>query len=108
MIINVCPAAVTSASPDRVWQLLTSPERYADWNDATYVGSEPPGPVAEGQTIHLAARAVGRRWGFEMTVRGIDPQHRWIDVEAELPFGIANREHIALSETDQGTLVRLN
>ena len=108
VIINVCPAAVTSASPTRVWDLLTTPERYGDWNDAKYVGAYPPGPLAKGQVIHLTARSLGRRWPLDMVVADIDPIRRWIEVRVQLPFGIENRERLRLSETDRGTLVRLN
>ena len=30
MIVNVCPAAVTPASPDQVWHVLTAPERFGE------------------------------------------------------------------------------
>jgi uncharacterized protein YndB with AHSA1/START domain len=108
VVINVCPAAVTPASPDRVWKLLTTPERFGDWNGATYEGSEPPGPIQKDQIIHLAARSLGRHWPLDMTVRDLDPQHRWIEVHVQLPLGIENRERLTLTEIDHGTLVRLN
>lgn len=108
MIINVCPAAVTSAPPERVWRLLTTPERYADWNDAMYLGADPPGPMTKGQVVHLASRALGRTWRLDMTVRDIDRDRGWIAVDVRLPFGIENRERLSVSETPDGTLLRLN
>jgi hypothetical protein len=109
MIVNVCPAAVTSASPDRVWGVLTTAERLEEWQDARFVSSTPPGPMATGQRIALAARGLGRWWPVTIDVGKIDPGRRWIDLVVHLPLGIVNREHVTLTETESGgTLVRLN
>ncbi len=109
MIVNVCPAATSTAPPERFWGIITAPERFGEWTDASYVRSDPPGPVHPGQTIHLGGRALGRYWTFPIDVGDIDPNHRWIDLLVHLPFGIANHEHLTLTETeDGGTLVRFN
>lgn len=109
MVVNVCPAAVTSASAERVWTVLTTPQRFGEWLGASFVSAEPPGPVAPGQVIHLTAPAMGRQWPVHMDVRGMDPQHRWLDLIVHLPFGIANHERVTLTDSeDGGTLVRFN
>jgi ligand-binding SRPBCC domain-containing protein len=109
MVVNVCPAAVTSAPPDRVWRVVTAPERFSEWNDATFVSAEPPGPMKRGQTPRFTAPALGRKWPLTMEVREVDPQSRWIDLLISLPFGIENHEHITLTQTKGGgTLVRFN
>ena len=109
MIVNVCPAAVTPASPDRVWHLVTHPERFGEWVDARFVSATPPGPAAPGQVIHLSAPEFGREWPVQIDVGDMDPERRWIDLVAHLPFGVANHERITLTETkDAGTLVRFN
>ncbi len=109
MIVNVCPAAMTLASPDRVWQVITTPERFEDWQDARFVRAEPPGPVHAGQVIKLAARGYGREWPVTIDVRGLDPSRHWIDLRVHLPLGIINEEHVTLTQTDRGgTLVRFN
>jgi uncharacterized protein YndB with AHSA1/START domain len=108
VILNVCPAADTHASPDRVWDVLAAPERVGEWTVARYRSSDPQGPVKPGQTIHLTA-SFGRSWPVEIVVGEMDPQRRWIDLVAHLPFGIENHEHITLTETTEGgTLVRFN
>lgn len=108
-MVNVCPAAVTSASPERVWGVLTTPERFGEWQDATFVSASPPGPIQPGQVIKLSARSLGRRWPVTIEVRDLDPQRRWIELLVRLPFGIDNHEHVTLTEPkDGGTLVRLN
>ena len=109
MVVNVCPAAVTSAPPERVWSVLTTPERFGEWLDASFVSASPPGPARPGQTIHLSAPSLGRRWPVSMDVVDVDPQSRWIDLLVRLPFGIENHERVTLSETKGGgTLVRFN
>ena len=109
MIVNVCPTAVSSAPPDRVWTVLTNFERFGDWNDATYVSADPPGPTKRGQVIHLTAPALGRKWPVTIDVGEFDPNKRWIDLLVHLPFGVDNQERVTLSETDAGgTLVRFN
>ena len=109
MIVNVCPAAVSSALPEKIWTVLTTPERFGDWMDARFVSAEPTGPVQAGQVIYLSAPALGRRWSVRIDVRGVDPQHRWLDLIVHVPFGIANHEHVTLTDTKEGgTLVRFN
>jgi len=41
-------------------------------------------------------------------VKGVDPARRWIDLRVLLPLGIVNDEHVTLTRTDEGTLVRFN
>jgi ligand-binding SRPBCC domain-containing protein len=109
LVVNVCPAAVTSAPPESVWRVLTTPERFSEWNDATFVSAEPPGPLKPGQTLHLTAPALGRKWPVTIEVRDMDPQSRWIDFLVHLPFAVDNHEHVTLTETKEGgTLVRFN
>ena len=109
MIINVCPAAVTKASPERVWDVITRLERGDEWLDAKVITVEPPGLLTAGQTVKLAAPSLGREFPVTMEVGDLDPQHRWIDLVVHLPFGIANHEHLTLTQTeDGGTLVRFN
>jgi hypothetical protein len=109
MIVNVCPAAMTAAKADRVWQVITTPERFEDWQDARFIAARPPGPVREGQVITLGARGFGREWPVTIDVLALDPDRRWIDLRVHLPFGIVNDERVTMTETDEGgTLVRFN
>jgi polyketide cyclase/dehydrase/lipid transport protein len=109
LIVNVCPAAVTRASPERVWEVVTDTERLGDWADATVVKVEPPGPAQPGQVVSLTSRGFGRVWPVTIEVGNMDAGHRWIDFLARLPLGIDNHEHLTLTATPEGgTLVRFN
>jgi hypothetical protein len=109
LVINVCPAAVSTATPERIWGVLTTPERLGDWADARFVSAEPPGPAKPGQVISLSAPGLGREWPVRIDVRDIDPRHRWIDWVARLPLGVDNHQRTTLTETPEGgTLVRFN
>jgi ligand-binding SRPBCC domain-containing protein len=109
VVVNVCPAAVTSAPAERVWSVLAAPERFGEWLDARFVSMTPPGPLHAGQVIKLAAPELGREWPITIDVRGTDPHHRWLDFVAHLPFGIVNFQRVTLSNGSEGhTLVRFN
>jgi len=109
VVVNVCPAAVTSAPPEKIWSVLTTAERIGEWQDARFISAEPPGAMKAGQVIKLAARGFGREWPVRIDVLDVDPQRRWVDMVVHLPFGVDNHEHVTLTQTrDGGTLVRLN
>ena len=108
MVVNVCPSTVTSASPEKIWTVLTTPERFDEWAGARFVSADPAGPVKPGQVIRLLARSLGREWPVRIDVRDMDPQHRWLELMVHLPFGVVNHERVTLTDTKQGTLVRFN
>ena len=109
VVVNVCPAARTNASPDRVWSVLSKPQKFEEWQGARFVSAVPPGDVQPGQSINLSARGFGRWWAVRIDVRDVDPQHRWIDWVARLPLVVENHQRTTLSETPEGgTLVRFN
>jgi hypothetical protein len=109
VIVNVCPAATSKAPPERFWTVLTDVAGYGDWVDARFVSADPAGPAQPEQKLYFKARSLGREWPVRIDLTRLDPGHRWIDMIAYLPFGIANHEHLTLSETKEGgTLVRFN
>jgi ligand-binding SRPBCC domain-containing protein len=109
VIVNVCPAATTSAPPDRIWSVLTDMTRLEEWNDARFVSADPPGAMSAGQVINLTAPGFGRNWPVRFDVKGVDPGKRWLDLMVYLPLGLNNHEYITLTEMPNGgTLVRFN
>jgi uncharacterized protein YndB with AHSA1/START domain len=109
VVVNVCPAALTAAAPERIWAVLTAPERFGEWADARFLSAEPPGTARPGQVIKLAAPSLGREWPVSIDIIDVDPQQSWIELVAHLPFGVENHERITLTMTKEGgTLVRFN
>ena len=109
MIVNVCPSGIAQVPPERVWQVISTPERYGEWVDAKVVAVHPAGPAVRGQRIELTTPFLGRQWPISIDVVGVDPNQRWIDLRVRLPFGVTNDEHLTLSEGSAGgTLVRFN
>src|SRR5260370_6141277 len=45
MVVNVCPAAVTPAPPERVWRVVTTPPTPPRRNDAALRSARPPRPA---------------------------------------------------------------
>ncbi len=105
--LSVCPSAVVEAHLERVWELLTRPDGYELWTDATLVAAEPEGPAQAGQLLHFVTRALG--WGFAVTIEvlEVDAGRRRLHLLVELPFGLVNDEVITLASAGDGrTLVR--
>ncbi|HKV87831.1 MAG TPA: SRPBCC family protein [Candidatus Dormibacteraeota bacterium] len=108
MIVNVCPAATTTATPERVWNVIADIDRWRDWTGAVVLSVAPPGAMRPGQVVTLGAPRL-RFLKFTIDVGELDPAHRWIDLVARFPFGIVNHEHLTLAETEAGgTLIRFN
>ena len=100
---------MSKAPPDRIWSVLTAPERVHEWNDASFVRANPPGPMTAGQAIDLTAPGFGRSWPVRFDIGDVDPQKRWVDIVVHLPLGLVNHERITLTQTPEGgTLVRFN
>jgi hypothetical protein len=55
---------------------------------------EPPGPARPGQRISARTTALGKDWEVQITVTGIDPDKRALDLTTQLPFGITVHNHI--------------
>lgn len=109
MIVNVCPVGVTSASPARVWEVITKLERDKEWLDVKVVASDPPGPMTPGQTIKLCGPSLTRAFPIIFQIGDMDPERRWVDILVHLPLGIDNHEHLTLTPTGEGgTLIRFD
>ncbi len=107
-LVQVCPAAIVSAAPERVWSVLADSTAFSAWTDAQLVRADPPGTVAAGQRLDLRARGLGRWWPIRITVHEAVPPSRLV-VDVRLPFGIVNHETVQIvPEADGRSLVRFN
>jgi Polyketide cyclase / dehydrase and lipid transport len=105
--VSVCPIAVVEASVDRVWDLVTTPEEFGRWTDATLVGAEPPGRARSGQRLRLVTSALGHGFRVEMSVLEVDAGQRRLHLLIRLPLGLVNNEIITMSPAGEDrTIVR--
>ena len=102
MSISACPIATVEAPVEQVWQLLADPHNYGLWwEPGTWSWSiEPAGPAKAGQRISARTRALGKDWEIQITVAGIDPDKRTLDLTTQLPFGITVHNHIVCGPLD--------
>ena len=105
--LSVCPSAIVDAPVGRVWDLVTSPEGFDLWTDATLVSAEPGGSAFAGQELHLVTRALGRSFAVRISVREVDAERHRVGFLVALPFGVVNDQVMTLTAAGEGqTLVR--
>jgi len=105
--LSVCPSAVVAAPVDRVWDLLTRPEGFDKWADATLVSAEPDGAAQPGQKVHLVTGALGLKFAVTIDVLDIDRENHRLHFLVHLPFGVVNDETVTMAGAGEGnTLVR--
>lgn len=97
--------AVVEAPAEQVWGLVTDPEEFGSWADATLVGAEPPGRACAGQRLHLVTRALGRAFRVDMSVLEVDAERRRLHLLIHLPLGLVNDETITLAAAGDGRTV---
>lgn len=100
MSFSTCPIAIIDAPAERVWRLLDSPARYADWWDAETRSIVPEGPAQPGQQILAQSVALGKRWDVRISVQAIAPEKRQLDLLTRLPLGITVHNHITCTPLD--------
>jgi uncharacterized protein YndB with AHSA1/START domain len=105
VIVSVCPSAAIEAPVARVWGLLTSPEGFDSWADATVVAAEPPGRAQPGQRLRLATSALGRSFPVAISVLEVDADRRRLRLLVDLPFGLRNDETITLAPAGEGRTI---
>lgn len=85
---------------ERVWHLLASPIRYANWWDAQTLSIIPEGPAQSGQQISAQTVALGTRWEVHITVQAVTPEKQQLDLLTRLPLGITVYSHITCASLD--------
>jgi uncharacterized protein YndB with AHSA1/START domain len=96
--IIACPTTVVAAPVERVWELIVSPTKLAEWTRTKLV-------TAPERSLQAGDRAVygagpGLRAIFD--VLEVVPPHTF-DVDVTMPFGIMNHEVIRLSQIDENS-----
>jgi hypothetical protein len=99
--------AVVETPVEQVWDLVTSPEEFESWADATLVSAEPPGRARAGQRLRLVTRALGHSFRVDMNVLEVDAERRRLHLLIHLPIGLVNDETITIAPAgDDRTIVR--
>ena len=88
------PTDIVDAPLETVWGLLTDPCQWSSFYDLRVARIEPPGPAKPGQRI---VGESGPRWlrlGVTVTYRAIDVSRHRMDLEVQMPLGIAVKEEL--------------
>ena len=96
MSIIACPTAVVPAPIERVWELIVSPTKIAEWTH-TRLLTAPDRPLQAGDRAVYGA-GPGLRAIFD--VLEVEPPHTF-RVDVTMSFGIVNHEVIQLSRVDE-------
>jgi uncharacterized protein YndB with AHSA1/START domain len=89
---ETCPTNIIHASPERVWELLTSPARLDDWLGVKVLEA-PARNLAVGDRLVFGPVA-GLRLSWN--VLSVEPL-RTLELDVKVPFGIRNHEVVAVS-----------
>jgi uncharacterized protein YndB with AHSA1/START domain len=94
---ETCPTDIVQASPERVWELLTSPARFG-WLGVKVVEA-PARTLAAGDRLVFGPAPVLR---MSWDVLSVEPP-RTLELDVRVPFGIRNREIIVVSPLHPGS-----
>jgi uncharacterized protein YndB with AHSA1/START domain len=98
MIVQTCPTDIVTATPERVWELLTNPAHYASWADARPVDARARHVAVGDRVVLRAGPADAFTVIFEF--RKIEPPSE-LTLDARLPFGIVNHEVVRIDRIDE-------
>jgi hypothetical protein len=95
-----CPTAVVNAPVDIVWALLMHPAGWGSAFDVRVASVDPPGPAIVGQKVcgETGLRILHLKLTFQMME--IDPDHRRLRLEVNLPFGLIVHEDLRCTPLD--------
>lgn len=100
---SICPIATVHAPLDQVWGLLSNPDRYASWWDATTPWTfsiSPEGPATPGQNIIARTKALGKEWYVLIQVEDVDTARHTLQLTTDFPLGITVHNHIVCTALD--------
>ena len=91
------------ATPEKVWEVLTDLDKYAEWNPLLYNAE---GKVAVGEKVNLSARSASNDMNFKCSVTEVEPNsHFSWKFHVGLPF-LFRGEHIFMVEPIDENRVR--
>jgi uncharacterized protein YndB with AHSA1/START domain len=98
-MIETCPTDVIAAPAERIWRLLTVPEKLAAWTGERLLQA-PARPVQTGDRLVFAVGPMGAM-RLTIDVREMDAP-RELRLFIQLPLGIANDELVRVTPVGDG------
>ena len=62
------------ATPEKIWEVLTDQDKYAEWNSLLYNAE---GKVAVGEKVNLSARTTSNDMIFLCSVKKFEANHQF-------------------------------
>ncbi len=85
--IEVAASAVIATPPERLWELVSDPSRYAEWVAGTAAVTRTDGPAREGSTYDEINPIVGPwRTKTRWTANEFDPPRRQVHRSEDVPL----------------------
>jgi uncharacterized protein YndB with AHSA1/START domain len=102
---KVSVSAVTTADPDRVWQVLTDPSRTPEWNDMHqgFTG-DVPATLTEGATYKQKVKLMGMPAEMAWKVVTADAGKQ-LEQAGDGPMGVKAKNRFVLEPADAGTTI---
>jgi hypothetical protein len=96
MMIETCPSDIVGAPAERVWELLTDPQKLAGWSGTTVIDG-PQRPLVVGDRLVLGVE-LGLRTVLD--VRALAPPCEFT-VDVRLPLGVVNHETVQITPLNE-------
>ena len=102
---EVSVSASVPAPADKVWAVITDFDRFREWNTIhTAFPSGGPAELVVGAVYSEKMTLMGMPSEAAWTVTEVEPGRSW-RLEGKGPMGITLRQHYALADDGEGTLV---
>ncbi|MEY9963914.1 carbon monoxide dehydrogenase subunit G [Streptacidiphilus sp. MAP12-16] len=102
---EVSVSASVPAPADKVWAVITDFDRFREWNTIhTAFPNGGPAELVVGAVYSEKMTLMGMPSEAAWTVTEVEPGRSW-RLEGKGPMGIALRQHYALADEGEGTLV---
>ncbi|MFC7528522.1 SRPBCC family protein [Actinoplanes sp. GCM10030250] len=102
---KITVSAVTTADPDQVWQVLTTPSRTPEWNDMHqgFTG-DVPATLAEGTTYKQKVKLMGMPAEMAWKVVTADAPKQ-LEQAGDGPMGVKAKNRFVLEPSGTGTQI---
>lgn len=96
-MIETCPSDIVEAPAERVWELLTDPQKLAGWSGTAVIDGPRTRPLVVGDRLVLGVE-LGLRTVLDVRVLAAP---REFTVDVRLPLGVVNHETVQITPLDE-------